>query len=178
MRYSVAQWIVFRGVRRGLIWQSDDEPQEEGDTDGVLVDDDGRIVWARTPGELTVLAARFGAELEEEPADLVTLDGLEKLLTLPVSDDICNQLITAWNLLGDVARSVGASLDDRGDDKDRCYDKLFGGMNMKCITPPGEHYSPHFKKSEKRLIKEVLNRGRIILDARLQERASVEDQAP
>jgi hypothetical protein len=48
-------------------------------------------------------------------------------------------------------------------------------MNMKCLTPPpGEHYSPHFKKSEKRLIKEVFNRGRIILAARLQEHAPAE----
>ncbi len=174
MRYSVAQWIEFRGVRRGLVWQSDDETPVEGDTDGVLIDDDGRIIWARTARELGELAERQGLTLEEGTAELVKLDGLEKLLTLPISDDICNQLINAWNLLGDIARSVGASLDDRTAEVDRCYDKLFRGLNMKCITPPGEHYAPHFKKSERRLIKEVFNRGRIILAARLQEHAPAE----
>ncbi|NYD77616.1 hypothetical protein [Arthrobacter cupressi] len=179
MRYSVAQWIEFRGVRRGLVWQSDDETPAKGDTDGVLVDDGGRIVWARTPRELTELAEQYGVTLEEDvPSELVNLDGSEKLLALPISDDICNQLINAWNLLGDVARSVGASLDDRGADKDRCYEKLFAGMNLKIYTAPGEHYAPHFKKSEKRLIKEVFNRGRIILDARLQERTTAQEQAP
>jgi hypothetical protein len=64
MRYSVAQWILFRGVHRGLIWQSDDESASEEDTDGVLVDDDGRIVWARTPCELTELAEHHGLTLE------------------------------------------------------------------------------------------------------------------
>jgi hypothetical protein len=166
-------------VRRGLIWQSDDESESMEDTDGVVVDDGGRIVWARTPRELTELAEQYGLTLEDDaPSELMKLDGLEYLLKLPVSDDICNQLINAWNLLGDIARSVDASLDDRGADKDRCYEKLFAGMNTKYSTPPGEHYSPRFKKSEKRLIREVFNRGRIILDARLQERAPAEEQTP
>ncbi|OFI36759.1 hypothetical protein BIU82_11805 [Arthrobacter sp. SW1] len=177
MRYSLVQWLVFRGVRRGLIWQSEYESKDERDTDRVLVDDGGRIVWIRTPAELVELERQYGITLEEEVPELVVLDGLEELLALPVSDDICNQLINAWNLLGDIARSVGASLDDHSEDKDRCYDKLFAGLNMKCITPPGEHYSPHFNKSEKRLIREVLNRGRIILDARLQECTPAEDEA-
>lgn len=174
MRNSWPVWIVFRGVRRGLIWQSDDEPQSNDDTDGVLVDDDGRIVWARTPHELLGLAESYGLTLEDDSDLLVKLDRPDKLLTLPVSGDICTQLINAWNLLGDIARSVGASLDDRSAEVDRCYEKLFAGMNLGIYTPPGEHYSPHFKKSEKRLIKEVFHRGRTILDARLQEHAPAE----
>jgi|GEM_PF-2464616 len=174
MRKSWPRWIVFRGVRRGLVWQSDDEPSTEGDTDSVLVDDGGRIVWVRTPRDLPGLAESYGLTLEEDAAEPVDLDGLEGLLTQPISDDSCNQLINAWNLLGDIARSVDASLDDRSAEVERCYYKLYRGLDMEFLTPSGERHAPRFKKSEKRLINEVFNRGRIILAARLQEHATAE----
>jgi hypothetical protein len=84
----------------------------------------------------------------------------------------CAQLLNAWNLLGDIARSVNASLDDRGPEADKCYDKLFYGNNLPSITPPGEHYGPYFDDHEQRVITEILDRGRVILASRLDHRAT------
>ncbi|WP_345147738.1 hypothetical protein [Arthrobacter ginkgonis] len=129
---------------------------------------------ASTVEDLLALAGRHGLELEtaidpecgiDTPQDL---DGLEALLELAVSDDTCAQLLNAWNLFADIARSVGATLDDRGPKASKCYDKVFYGNNLECITPAGEHYSPDFSASEQRLIAEILNRGRTILASRLQ----------
>jgi hypothetical protein len=115
---------------------------------------------------LTV-ARRHGLNLEEDSEAPQNLDGLERLLELPASDEICSQILNAWNLYNDIARSVGATLDDRSEDVDRCYDKLFYGNNLKSVTPAGEHYGPDFNDEERRLITEILNRGRTILATHL-----------
>lgn len=165
MRLSYPHWIRFRGHTLGLVWQTDDGPQEiEGDTDAVLVEG-GRIVAAQDPDELAMLALRHGLILEEANGEPQNLDGLEELLELPTSDDICAQVLNAWNLFGDIARSVAGTLDDRGPGADKCYDKLFYGNNL--VTPVGEHYAPYFDAAERRIIKEVLDRGRTILATHL-----------
>jgi hypothetical protein len=165
MRLSYPHWIRFRGRTLGLVWQTEDGSQEmDGDTDAVLVED-GRIVAARDPGELSMLALRHGLILEEPNGEPQNLDGLEELLELPTSDDICAQVLNAWNLFGDIARSVAATLDDRGPGADKCYDKLFYGNNP--VTPVGEHNAPYFDAAERRIIKEVLDRGRTILATHL-----------
>lgn len=167
MMFSYTLWIRFRGQRVGLVWQTEGGTSEvEGDTDCVLVQD-GRIVSVGTPAEFAMVAQQFGLKLEEGNEELQNLDELERLLELPVSDDICGKLLNAWNVFGDIARSVGASLEDSGPEASACYDKLFYGSNLESVTPAGEHYSPEFSDEERLLIAEVLNRGRTILAARI-----------
>lgn len=171
MRMSYPHWIQFQGQRLGLVWQTDEEAADEGDTDGVLVYN-GQIVWARTEEDLSELARLHNLTLEAGNEEPQNLDGIEDLLQLPASDDTCTQLLNAWNLLGDIARSVNASLDDRGPEADKCYDKLVYGNNLPSITPPGEHYSPYFDDHEQSVISEILVRGRVILASRLDRRAT------
>jgi hypothetical protein len=170
MRMSYPHWIQFRDQRLGLVWHTDDEAADEGDTDGVLVHN-GQILWASTQEELSELARQHNLTLQPGNEEPQNLDGIEGLLQLPASDDTCAQLLNAWNLLGDIARSVNASLEDRGPEADKCYDKLFYGNNLPSITPPGEHYGPYFDDHEQRVISEILDRGRVILASRLDRRA-------
>lgn len=94
------------------MWQTDDGPQDvEGDTDAVLVEN-GRIVTVGNSGELSILALRHGLALEEANSEPQNLDGLDELLELPTSDDICTQVLNARNLYGDIARSVAATTAD------------------------------------------------------------------
>lgn len=165
MKISYRHWIQFRGQTLGLVWQSDDGTGvADEDSDGVLVDN-GRIVAVRTPAEFSVLSHHHDLTLEEDNGTLQNLDGLEELLELPLSDGICAQILDAWNLFNDISRSVGASLDSWSPDLDTCYDKLFFGINLESITPAGEHYRAIFSDKERRLITEILNRGRTILAA-------------
>lgn len=167
MTFSYTLWIQFRGQRIGLVWQTEVGTSEvEGDTDCVLVQD-GRIISVSTAVEYAAVAQQFDLELEDGTEELHNLDELERLLELPVSDEICDKLLNAWNLFGDIARSVGASLEDSGPETFKCYDKLFYGTNLERITPAGEHYSPDFTDEERLLIAEVFNRGRTILSARI-----------
>ncbi|ALE07105.1 hypothetical protein AL755_19225 [Arthrobacter sp. ERGS1:01] len=167
MKISYRHWIMFRGQALGLVWQSDDGTEAvEDDTDSVLVDH-GKIVSVRTLEEFPVIAHRYGVVLDEDNADVQNLDGLEQLLELPISEETCAQILNAWNMFNDIARSVGATLDDRSPDLDTCYDKLFSGNNLASVTPEGQHYSPSFSEKERALITEILNRGRTILAANI-----------
>ncbi|MGL3806141.1 hypothetical protein ACSYDW_08600 [Paeniglutamicibacter sp. R2-26] len=167
MKISYPHWVQFRGQALGLVWQTDDGTQEvEGDTDGVLVDND-RVVVVRAPEEFSVVADQYGLSLEEDSGDVQKLDGLERLLELPTSDDLCAQVLNAWNLFDDIARSVGPALESRSPSLDTCYDKLFWGNNLESVTPAGEHYSPYFSDVERRLIADVLDRGRMIFAAHI-----------
>jgi hypothetical protein len=127
----------------------------------------GDVLTHTIPEEFLTVARRHGLNLEKGSEAPRNLDGLERLLELPASDEICRQLLNAWNLYIDIARSVGATLDDRSKDVDKCYDKLFYGNNLESVTPAGEHYSPEFHDKERHLITEILNGGRAILSARL-----------
>lgn len=136
------------------------------DTDTVLVRD-RQIATAPTSEGLTELAARHGLVLEESEGPLVDLDSLGQLLELPATEDICTQLLDAWNLYGDIARSVEASMEDAGAEAQRCYDKLFAGTNLPAVTPAEDVYRPDFTGAEQQLIRDVLVRGRAILATHL-----------
>ncbi|WP_262105729.1 hypothetical protein [Arthrobacter sp. Marseille-P9274] len=167
MRFSYPQWVQFQGRSLGIVCQNDNGTEEANeDTDGVLVTN-GRIVSVRTPEEFSTVAIDHGLDLEDDELESQNLDGLEELLELPMSDDICAQLLNAWNLFADIARSVDATLDDRGPVASKCYDKLFFGNNLESVTPAGEHYSPSFNESERRTMQEILDRGRTILATHL-----------
>jgi len=167
MKISHQLWVRFGGRKLGLVWQTDDGSQEtEGDSDGVLVNED-KIVSVRTPEAFSIIARQYGLDLDEDNSEPQNLDGLERLLELPISDDICSQILKAWNLFNDIARSVGATLDDRSPNADKCYDKLFAGNNLASITPAGEHCSPYFSDEDGGLIAEILDRGRTILAAHI-----------
>ena len=167
MMISYGHWIRFRNQTLGLVWQTDDgtgEPDE--DTDCVLTDG-GRVVTMSPADGFEAVADRHGLALEKGDQEPQNLDGLDQLLELPASEGVCAQVLNAWNLFNDIARSLGASLDDWGPEASACYDKLFYGNNLESITPAGEHYSPDFAHQERLTIMEILNRGRTILTAHL-----------
>lgn len=167
MKFACPVWFRLHDVDRGLIWQTDDGTQTSyEDTDTVLVLD-RRVVTARTAEALAELAARHGLAIEDDEEEPLDLDGLDHLLELPASEEICSQLLNAWNLYGDIARSLEATLEDDGEKARRCYDKLFYGNNLPSSTSAGERYRPHLTDAEQHLIRDVLTRGRAILATHL-----------
>jgi hypothetical protein len=73
---------------------------------------DRRVLTAPTSKALADLAVRHDITLEDTVAEQLNLDGLEQVLKLPASDEICAQLLEAWNLYSDIARSLDAGLQD------------------------------------------------------------------
>ncbi|MDE6780434.1 MAG: hypothetical protein K2J40_03120 [Ruminococcus sp.] len=72
----------------------------------------------------------------------------------------CNFLIDFWNLFSDIAYSVGKELEPIKTRRiNRCYNKLFWGLNLPAVTPEGCEYEPIFTKRERKLIREIMRTG-------------------
>ncbi|MGQ1840153.1 hypothetical protein ACT4S2_17075 [Kocuria turfanensis] len=113
------------------------------------------------------LEIEHGLVLEGTEADRWNPDGLEQPLELPAAEEICTQLLHAWHLYGDIARSPGATLEDDGEKAQRCYDELFYGNTLPSITPVGERLRPFFTDAEQQLIGGIPARGRAVLATHL-----------
>src|SRR5262245_484055 len=74
----------------------------------------------------------------------------------------CDEALAAWNLFGDVARSIhGASGVFEGLDRQfgKIYEKLFWGNNLPSITPEGCHFDPEWSSEEITALAAVLGAG-------------------
>ena len=135
-----------KNVERFLIWFSDDQ-------DGVFVDASHRVpTFASAAALETAFPSLVGAEIVPETPILHDLDAVESRCRAngPLTID-CNDILAAWNLFSDVARSVGdagtsylASDSVLGHE----YEKLFFGNNLPALTPPEEHHTPTWTDDE------------------------------
>lgn len=103
------------------------------------------------------------ADLESEgiPVDgsvvnAVDVDHARRLIGHRMSRDEIDTVITAWNALDDLAKATGTPLGFFGRLANRAYDKLFYGLNLPSVTPPGEWYSPAWRPRELAKIDQVL----------------------
>lgn len=72
----------------------------------------------------------------------------------------CEFLIDFWNLFSDIAYSIGKKLEPiKTKRSNRCYNKLFWGLNLPSVTPEGCEYEPIFTKRERKLIREIMRTG-------------------
>lgn len=138
-----------------LIWFSNDP-------DGVVVQD-GRMLSFSSDDLLCQFAAQAGLALADETPRLHDLDSVQAWLSCPHRDTIdCSATLSAWNLFGDIARSLptagaGFSALDRA--HDGIYEKLFFGNNLPAVTPEGEHYEPSWPDDEITAFVAILDRG-------------------
>ncbi|MFO0589781.1 MAG: hypothetical protein U0441_19735 [Polyangiaceae bacterium] len=127
-----------------LIWFSNER-------DGVLTQND-RILSFSTEESLSKFAAKATIELVDEAPTLHALDVVREWILRPRPETVdCSEALAAWNLFGDVARSlpkacVGFSELDRAHSE--IYEKLFFGNNLAAITPAGAHYAPTWSEKE------------------------------
>lgn len=155
MRFDGAEWWA--------LWYSD-----ERGPDGVQVDESGRLLVYPTAHALERAAAHLGAEVASDPAALHDLDKIGRWLTKPRPAAIdCREFLAAWNLLSDVAQSIGAHLPERGEPADTVYEKLFWGGNYPSVTPPGSAYAPEWTPSETAALQAILTDGLALLRSRL-----------
>jgi hypothetical protein len=105
-------------------------------------------------------ARRIDLEEEQEEATLFDLDGLAAWLARPSSATLdASALLNAWNVFTDAAASVGENLPDRGDDKDRLYDRLFHFGGPAWHTGRQEGVVGSWTPEEVARLTQVLGRG-------------------
>ncbi len=139
---------------RFLIWYSND-------LDGVVLDEQRGVPSFATHEDLVAYAESNDLPpIVEETPILHNLDLVERWLRRkrPTRPE-CGELLSAWNLFGDVSASIGGAFDGDRERTQTIYQKLFWGTNIPAITPPGKHYEPLWSGREYRIIRETLREG-------------------
>ncbi|MDE6797246.1 MAG: hypothetical protein K2J36_04460 [Ruminococcus sp.] len=135
-----------------LIWYEDENNENRVYTSG------GKIICF--PSEEK--ARRKADELNINITDTCYYD-VERLIywfTTHQKEMDCEFLIDFWNMFSDIANSVGKELEPIKTRRiNRCYNKLFWGLNLPTVTPEGCEYEPVFTKRERKLIREIMRRG-------------------
>ena len=99
---------------------------------------------------------RDGIPIDADMAGSVDVDRARALVGYEMSRDEMDVVITAWNALDDLTKSLGVPLGFSGRLANQCYDKLFWGLNLEAVTPPGEWYVPAWQPRELAKIDQVL----------------------
>lgn len=85
----------------------------------------------------------------------------------------CKVLLDGWNLLEDIARTVGAPKNLRIYTKKgpvfKMYEKLFYGNNLRPVTPKGKEYWPIWTEAELKAFKSALQELTNVLNDRAPE---------
>ena len=139
-----------------LIWFSNDQ-------DGLITEPDGTV--PSFPDHISLLAYASAHHLAIDPMPPVPhdLDAIVSWLRRPLLGDIdCDNVLSVWNLFGDLARSVGGSFDRDHKRSRRIYEKLFWGNNLPAVTPPGKHYTPIWSDEERLILQEILKEGLLL----------------
>ena len=106
---------------------------------------------------------------DDEP-DVVDSDrGWTSVGPAKAGDDLDCPLET-WNALEEVAAGLGVPMNFKGKIATKAYAKLFWGLNLPSVTPPGEHYLPLWSPREISKIAKVLRSGRSRIQRAVAER--------
>lgn len=118
-----------------------------------------------------------GIPVDDEVGWRVDVDHAREVLGFTMSRDEIEVVINAWNSLDDLTKSLGVPLGFRGTLANRAYDKLFWGLNLPSVTPPGKWFTPGWWPGELGKIDQVLREcgARVLSSA---EPQSIERRRP
>lgn len=135
-----------------LIWYEDENSKDRVYTSG------GKVVSFWKEEEACLKAEKLGINVTE--TCFFDVERLDYWIAMHQKEIDCDFLIDFWNLFSNIAYSVGKELEPIKTRRlNRCYNKLFWGLNLSAVTPEGCEYEPIFTKRERKLIREVLRTG-------------------
>src|SRR5262245_27274078 len=141
-RLDGAEWF--------FVWYS-------GEPDGVLLSSSSaRLMLFSDLAEMSRYASEQRLDLEPETPAFYDFDRLAEWLSQPARELDCVFLLDAWNMLGDLAASLGARRAEPAY-ASGIYDKLFWGSNLPSVTPPGERFVPVWSENEISTLTSVLS---------------------
>lgn len=130
--------------------------------DKVYLNKKGRIPTFKSKKAIKAYAKKKGLpKLTKEDYVLHDMDQILAWIKKPKRTIHCNNYLSVWNLLTDVAYSLNRPF--KGDQKkktiNKIYDKLFFGSNLPSVTPEGKKYRPTWSKKEKRILAKIMKAG-------------------
>lgn len=161
-RIYYALWYCLDHRNRYLIWYPND-------SDGVVVSQEGQIPVFATNSDLHAYAQAHEISLVLEEPKLHNLDRVIQDLgrKKPVQIN-CQEMLDAWNMLGDVSNSVDSRFDEDKALTQKIYNKLFWGSNIPAVTPEGRSYEPLWSRGEHLIMRQVLGEGFAMLRRHVQ----------
>lgn len=128
-----------------LLWNCEYEPV-------FLTDENVKPVFFGSLAELNAFAEKNGIELSEEVSEYDLDD-----ITVTAEAFDCSEVIEKWNIISDLALTVGAEFS--GEDKryNGIYDNLFFGCNLPAMNHPP--YTPEWNEEEIAEINRILAEG-------------------
>lgn len=135
-----------------LIWYEDENSKDRVYTSG------GKVVSFWKKEEARQKAEKLGITVSE--TCFYDVERLDYWIAMHQKEIACEFLIDFWNLFSDIAYSVGKELEPIKTRRlNRCYNKLFRGLNLPAVTPEVCEYEPIFTKRERKLIREAMHTG-------------------
>jgi hypothetical protein len=156
--------LIFDGKKIYVLWTSGDE--DELNRDRVLVDDLG-VVWFNEIQDLLNYVDEHELALFQRSVEH-SIDIDAGVSALSESEHLnCSAVMGAWNMSWDFANGTMADFEQRSDEHDAIYDKLFFGCNLPAMTPPGEHFVPEWDEDELDLLRRTIDQGVSLIRASL-----------
>jgi hypothetical protein len=150
-----------------LMWS--DRPVEDEEE---IYRHDGRIPLYGDHRLLQEHLAVDGIPVEDGVHDVIDLDRALQIVGRTMSgEENLDVVLTAWNGLDDLLPAWGLPFAFRGRIADKVCDKLFWGLNLPSVTPPGEHYVPVWRRKEIAKIVQALRAGASRIRASLADEA-------
>lgn len=155
--------LRLQGKTRVAIWH------DQGT--GGLCMKEGRILSFACEEDAFLYAEKEEFILEPHPAPLYDLDKLSRWLRGVENEVECEWLLNFWNLCSDAAGSIGQAFlgDQKNQEFNDLYDKLFFGCNLPALRENGERYIPAFSQKEIYRIRVILKNGLRLLLRGLQK---------
>jgi hypothetical protein len=125
------------GRDRCLLWFSDKR-------DGVLLTETGTVATFANQESATAFAQERSLSVELDTSGHWDFDVIAQWISAPAAGRIdCDHIYNVWNLLGDIAESIGAAL-EFSDEELHVHEKLFWGCNIAAVTPSNERFVPEW----------------------------------
>jgi len=131
------------------------------DHDGVATDKDGTVLTFASKDSLAAYAKKKRWKLKPATQDLDFDRVRQWVEKIDGTKPDCPALYATWNLMGDIASSLGQAGRFPGYDNkyEPIHEELFWGCNLPGMAPADRPYQPRFTKEEVKSLQEVLAYG-------------------
>lgn len=154
MKVSIIElsYSCFGDSSHFLIWYEDENMKDR------VYTSNGKVIAFPSEEQARKKAEKLGFETDETV--FYNVERLFYWIETHSKEMDCDFLIDFWNLFSDIAHSVGKKLEPvKTKRSNRCYNKLFWGLNLPAVTPEDCEYEPVFTKRERKLIREIMRTG-------------------
>lgn len=129
----------------------------ELDSKFLLESNENKIKVFETKEEIFEYVNKLEIKVDEEESEYICQENI--LIENEIID--CNKVLNFWNIADDVATTLGLHFtgNDKTDDINRIYDKLFYGCNLPAIKGEHEDYIPIWSQEESMMIKKIVQEG-------------------